>query len=123
VIGDYIRSLPLKMNTEISESNSSGFSGGQRQRLLLARAFLNRPKVLILDEATSALDNVNQNKVLDNIRKMSATVVMVAHRLSTVQGFDRIIMLDKGSIIEEGTYEELMEKNARFAELVRKQLL
>jgi ABC-type bacteriocin/lantibiotic exporter with double-glycine peptidase domain len=122
VIGDHIRSLPLQLDTEVSESVSSGFSGGQRQRLLLARAFLRKPRVLILDEATSALDNVTQKTVLENIRSMHATVVMVAHRLSTVKEFDRIIMMDKGCIIEEGTYEELMERNGSFANLVRKQL-
>ncbi len=123
VIGDMIRSLPLKMNTEISESNSGGFSGGQRQRILLARAFLGNPSILFLDEATSALDNVSQKKVLEHIRSMSATVIMVAHRLSTVENFDRIIMLEGGRIAEEGTYSQLMEKNGRFAQLVRKQLL
>lgn len=122
-IADYIRTLPLMMNTEISESNSSGFSGGQRQRILLARAFFNRPTVLILDEATSALDNVTQKTVLEHIQKMDATVIMVAHRLSTVEDFDRIIMLEKGSIVEEGTYSDLMEKDGHFAQLVRKQLL
>lgn len=123
LIGDYIRTLPLKLNTEISESNSSGFSGGQRQRLLLARAFLMNPRILVLDEATSALDNITQKQVLDNIRKMNATVIMVAHRLSTVENFDRIIMLEHGRIAEEGTYQELMDKDGRFAQLVRKQLL
>ena len=123
VIGDAIRALPLQMNTEISESNSGGFSGGERQRLLLARAFLGHPDVLILDEATSALDNVSQRTVLEHIRKMSATVIMVAHRLSTVESFDRIIMLENGKIAEEGTYSELMAKDGHFAQLVRKQLL
>ena len=122
-IGDYIRSLPLKLDTEISESNSSGFSGGQRQRILIARALLGKPHVLILDEATSALDNVTQKKVLENIGRLNCTVVMVAHRLSTVIGFDRIIMFEDGVIAEEGSYEELMEKNGKFAELVRKQLV
>lgn len=122
-IGDYIRNLPLKLDTEISESNSSGFSGGQRQRILLARAFLNKPRILILDEATSALDNLTQNKVLETINNLNTTVIMVAHRLSTVIGFDRIIMLEDGEIVEEGTYESLMAKNDKFAELVRKQLV
>ena len=122
VISDAIRALPLQMNTEISESNSGGFSGGERQRLLLARAFLGHPKVLILDEATSALDNVSQRIVLEHIRDMDATVIMVAHRLSTVESFDRIIMFEKGKIAEEGSYEELMAKDGAFAELVRKQV-
>ena len=122
-IGDYIRNLPLKLDTEISESVSSGFSGGQRQRILLARAFMDNPKVIILDEATSALDNLTQTKLMDNICEMKATVIMVAHRLSTVANFDRIIMLEDGVIAEEGGYDELIKKNGKFAALVRKQLI
>ena len=123
VIGDYIRSLPLKLDTEISESVSSGFSGGERQRILLARAFIDNPRILILDEATSALDNIAQTRVIENIRDMKATVIMAAHRLSTVEKFDRIIMLEKGIIAEEGSYEELMNKDGKFAALVRKQMI
>ena len=123
VIGDYVRSLPLKLDTEISESVSCGFSGGQRQRILLARAFVDNPKVLILDEATSALDNMTQTKLMENVREMKATVIMVAHRLSTVENFDRIIMLENGVIAEEGSYDELMEKGEKFAALVKKQML
>lgn len=122
-IGDYIRTLPLGLDTEISESNSSGFSGGQRQRLLIARALLGNPRVLILDEATSALDNLTQSKVLENINKLNCTVIMVAHRLSTVVGFDRIVMFEEGKIAEEGSYEELMERKGKFAELVQKQIV
>ena len=121
-IGDYIRSLPMKLDTEISESISCGFSGGQRQRILLARAFIDDPKVLLLDEATSALDNVTQTRVMENICKMRSTVIMVAHRLSTVVDFDRIIMLENGVVTEEGGYQELIDKGGRFAELVRKQM-
>ena len=120
-IGDYVRSLPMKADTEVSESNSSGFSGGQRQRLLIARALIKKPKVLILDEATSALDNLTQEQVLESIDHLHSTVVMVAHRLSTVKGFDRIVMLEDGLIAEEGSYRELMERNGKFAHLVSKQ--
>lgn len=122
-IADYIRSLPLGINTEVSQSNSSGFSGGQRQQLLLARALIRNPKILVLDEATSALDNITQKKVLDNVLQLNSTVLMVAHRLSTVMNFDRIVMLKSGKIAEHGTYDELMKHNSLFAELVHKQLI
>lgn len=122
-IGDYIRKLPLGINTELSESNSSGFSGGQRQRILIARALINHPKLLVLDEATSALDNLTQKEVLEHINALNTTVLMVAHRLSTVKDFDRIIMLEDGLIAEEGTFDELMAKNGKFAQLVQKQLI
>ena len=122
-IGDYIRTLPLGINTEISESNSCGFSGGQRQRILIARALIGKPGVLILDEATSALDNMTQKKVLEAVNELSCTVIMVAHRLSTVENCDKIIMLENGVIAEEGTYGELMERGGKFAKLVEKQLI
>ena len=121
--GDSVRKLPLQLQTEISETNSSGFSGGQRQMILLARAVLDRPSVLILDEATSALDNISQEYVLSNIKSLRATVIMVAHRLSTVAGFDRIIVLKNGKIAEEGSYAELMRRGGVFTTLVRKQLV
>ncbi len=120
-IDEYINSLPMGLDTEISDSGFKGFSGGQRQRILLARAFASHPDIILLDEATSALDNVTQAKVLEAVYHESCTVVIVAHRLSTVKNCDRIVMIDEGSIIEEGTYAELMEKNGAFADLVRKQ--
>ena len=122
-MGEYIRTLPLGLNTEISQSNSSGFSGGQRQRILIARALIRNPRVLILDEATSALDNITQKQVLDNIMELNCTILMVAHRLSTVINFDRIIMLKNGEIAEAGTYNELMKMKGLFAQLVEKQLI
>lgn len=122
-IADDIRELPLGMETDISEGNGGGFSGGQKQRLMLARAFAQRPSILILDEATSALDNIAQQRVLESVYKMKCTVIMVAHRLSTVVGCDRIIMLKDGSIAEQGDYETLIKNGGSFAELVRKQQL
>lgn len=122
-IADDLRELPLGLDTEISETNSSGFSGGQRQRILIARAFATKPDIMVLDEATSALDNVTQSKVLNAVYAENCTVIMVAHRLSTVVGCDRILVMDGGSIVEEGSYDELMAKNGAFARLVRKQVL
>ncbi len=120
-IDDTIMKLPLGYDTEISDSNTGGFSGGQRQRLLLARAFASKPGLLILDEATSALDNISQKKVLDAVYQEKCTVIMVAHRLSTVKECDRIIVLKDGGIAEEGTFDELMELKGYFHELMKRQ--
>lgn len=120
---DDIRALPLGLDTEISQSSGGGFSGGQKQRILLARAFASKAPILILDEATSALDNITQKKVLDHVYASKATVIMVAHRLSTVVGCDRILMLENGKIVEQGSYQALLDLNGKFAELVRKQLV
>ena len=122
-IADDLRAMPLGLDTEISETKSCGFSGGQRQRILLARAFATKPAVMVLDEATSALDNITQKKVLDAVYAEDCTVLMIAHRLSTVVKCDRILVMENGSIAEEGTYDELMARDGAFAKLVRKQIL
>lgn len=121
-IAEYIKTLEMGLDTEITQSNVGGFSGGQKQCILLARAFVGNPAILLLDEATSALDNVTQQKVLDSIGSIKATVVMVAHRLSTVKDCDRIIVIKNGNITEQGTYDQLMANNGYFAELVKRQL-
>ena len=113
-----VERMPLKLMTYISEE-SGNISGGQKQRLMLARAILGSPEILILDEATSALDNITQDAVVDNLKSLNATRIVVAHRLSTLKGCDRIIFMEKGQIKEEGNYEVLMEKKGRFYEMVK----
>ena len=121
-IAEDIRRMPMGMNTIISEG-SGCISGGQRQRLLIARAICGKRKILILDEATSALDNITQKRVTESLASLQCTRIVIAHRLSTVQDCDRILVLDQGHIIEEGTYTQLIEKNGFFAELVSRQRL
>ncbi len=117
-----IRMMPMGMNTLISEGQG-GISGGQRQRLLIARAIAPKPKILIFDEATSALDNLTQKQVSESLDAMKCTRIVIAHRLSTIRQCDRIIVLDRGRIIEDGTYDELIENNGFFADLVARQRL
>ncbi len=121
-IADDIRKMPMGMQTIISEG-SGGVSGGQRQRLMIARAVCGHRKILLLDEATSALDNKTQKHVSDSLDQLKCTRIVVAHRLSTVRHCDRIMVVDNGCIAEEGTYEELIAKGGLFAELVERQRL
>lgn len=121
-IAEDIRRMPMGMHTMISEG-SGGISGGQRQRLAIARAIAPKPKVLMFDEATSALDNLTQKQVSESLEKLKCTRIVIAHRLSTIRACDRIIVLDQGKIIEDGTYEELIAKKGFFAELVERQRL
>ena len=117
---DDIRSMPMGMFTIISEGQG-GISGGQRQRMLIARAIAPKPRILMFDEATSALDNITQKVVSESLEKLKCTRIVIAHRLSTIKQCDRIIVLDKGHIIEDGSYDELIAKNGFFAELVARQ--
>ena len=119
-IADDIREMPMEMRTVISEGQG-GISGGQRQRLLIARAIAPKPNVLIFDEATSALDNITQKAISAALNDMKCTRIVIAHRLSTIKRCDRIIMIDKGKIVEEGTYEQLQSRNGLFAEMVARQ--
>lgn len=121
-IADDIRMMPMGMNTIISEG-SGGISGGQRQRLMIARAVAPKPKILMFDEATSALDNMTQKKVSESLDALKCTRIVIAHRLSTIKQCDRIIVLDHGKIIEDGKYDELIAKNGFFAEIVARQRL
>ena len=121
-IADDIRAMPMGMQTIISEG-AGGISGGQKQRLMIARAVAPKPKILIFDEATSALDNRTQKQVSDALDHLKCTRIVIAHRLSTIKNCDRILVLDQGHILEDGTYDELIEKNGFFAELVARQRL
>ena len=121
-LADDIRRMPMGMQTLISEGQG-GVSGGQRQRILIARAVAPKPKILMFDEATSALDNLTQRQVSEALDRMDCTRIVIAHRLSTIRQCNRIIVLDKGKIIEDGTYDELIAQNGSFAELVARQRL
>ena len=121
-IAQDIRDMPMGMQTLISEGQG-GISGGQKQRLLIARAIAPKPKILILDEATSALDNVTQRQVSEALDRLKCTRVVIAHRLSTIRNCDRILVMDHGAIIEDGTYDQLIAKNGAFADLVARQRL
>lgn len=122
-IQDFIESLPLKYNTYIG-MDGSGISQGQRQRILIARAVYKNPDFLFFDEATNALDANNERVILDNLNSFykGKTVVIVAHRLTTVQHADKIVVLDKGKIIEEGSHEQLTAKRGAYYTLVKNQL-
>ena len=121
-IAEDIRLMPMGMHTFIGESGG-GFSGGQKQRLLIARAIAPKPKILMLDEATSALDNITQKHVSQSLDKLKCTRIVIAHRLSTIKQCSRIIFMEKGKILEDGTYDELVALNGKFAELVKRQEL
>lgn len=121
-IADDIREMPMGMKTIISEGQG-GISGGQKQRIMIARSIVHKPKILVFDEATSALDNKTQKSISESINKLNCTRIVIAHRLSTIKHADRILMLDGGKIIEQGNYQQLIDKGGRFAELVERQRL
>ena len=121
-IADDIRAMPMGMSTVLQEGGG-GISGGQKQRIMIARAVAPKPKLLLLDEATSALDNITQKQVSDALDRMRCTRIVIAHRLSTIRHCDRILVMDGGKIVEDGKYEQLIEKGGVFAELVERQRL
>jgi len=120
-VADDIRAMPMGMQTIISEG-SGNISGGQKQRLLIARAMAGHPRFVIFDEATSALDNRTQAIVTKSLAKLSVTRLVVAHRLSTIRDADRILVMEAGELKESGSFDELMEKGGLFAALVKRQV-
>jgi len=120
-IADEIREMPMGMYTYIAEGGTT-LSGGQRQRLLIARAIANKPRIIFFDEATSALDNRTQEIVSRSLEGLNATRVVIAHRLSTVMNADRIVVLLKGKVVQEGPYRTLIEQEGTFADLAKRQL-
>ena len=116
-----IEAMPMGIHTMLSE-DSETISGGQKQRVLIARALASDPSVIIFDEATSALDNITQNIVCDTLSKLDITRIVIAHRLSTIISCDRIIVMDHGEIIEEGNYNQLMERKGLFYEMAQRQI-
>ncbi len=116
-----VRAMPMGMHTVVSEGGST-LSGGQRQRLLIARAVVTRPRILLFDEATSALDNRTQAVVSDSLSRLQATRLVIAHRLSTIVGADRICVVQGGRVVQSGSYDQLMREAGPFADLARRQL-
>lgn len=119
-LGDFLEGLPQGLDTILSEGGSN-LSGGQRQRMALARIFLRRPRLLILDEATSALDNTSERFVQNQIealqRETGMTVLSIAHRLTTLQNAHRILVMDKGKLVQEGSYKKLVETPGIFQDM------
>jgi NHLM bacteriocin system ABC transporter ATP-binding protein len=120
-IEDDIRRMPMGLHTFLA-AGGQGISGGQRQRLLIARAIVGRPRILLFDEATSALDNRTQETVSRSLESLQSTRIVIAHRLSTILHADRIFVLDKGTIVQSGCYQELMEQEGLFREFAKRQL-
>jgi ATP-binding cassette subfamily B protein len=122
-IKEFIEGLPLRYNTRIG-NDGHGLSTGQKQRLLIARAVYKEPDFIFFDEATNSLDATNEKTIMDNLNTFfkGRTVVIVAHRLSTVKNADQIIVLDKGAIAEIGSHRELIEKRGSYFNLVKDQL-
>jgi ATP-binding cassette subfamily C protein len=115
-----LEKMPMGMDTLVT--GAGAFSGGQKQRLLVARALATKPSLLLFDEATSALDNITQKIVTESLERLPVTRIVIAHRLSTIMGADKIVVMVKGRVAEQGTYDELMANKGPFHELAARQL-
>lgn len=121
-VADDVRAMPMGVSTAVVEGAST-ISGGQRQRILLARALAGNPRMLVLDEATSALDNISQAAIVANVERLRITRIVVAHRLSTIERADQIIVLDEGRVVQHGTFHDLMTQGGALHDLVARQQL
>ena len=123
MLNDFIKDLPLGSKTRIGE-NGIQVSGGEKQRILIARAIYKGPEYFFLDEATSSLDSTNEMKILQNLDTSfkGKTVLVIAHRLSTIRNADKIVVLEKGKVVEQGTHEELMHNKENYWRLIKDQL-
>jgi ATP-binding cassette subfamily C protein len=119
-IEEEIRAMPMQLKTFVPHGGVT-FSGGQKQRIMLARALFRNPKIIFLDEATSNLDNASQAAVMESLEQMQASRFVIAHRLSTIERADRIYVMDKGQVVEEGTYASLMKEKGYFYKLASRQ--
>lgn len=112
--------MPMGLHTYVTDQT---LSGGQLQKLLIARALVARPKILVFDEATSALDEISQAQVVSSLEGLRATRIIVAHRLSTVRSCDRVFVMEAGRVVQEGTFDDLVRTEGRFREMARRQML
>jgi ATP-binding cassette subfamily C protein len=117
-----IEAMPMGMHTVVTEGVNT-LSGGQRQRLLLARALAQHPAILVLDEPTSALDNTTQDLVMNSLKHLTGTRIVIAHRLSTVRHVDRIVVMDRGKVVQQGRFETLLAEGGLFAEIAKRQMV
>jgi ATP-binding cassette subfamily C protein len=120
-LADDIAAMPMEMHTVISEGGGN-LSGGQRQRLLIARALVLKPRILLFDEATSALDNITQAIVSESLDKLQVTRMVIAHRLSTIRNAHRIYVLQAGRVVQQGSFEDLASQEGLFAQLMARQM-
>ena len=113
-VAEIIQSLPMGYMTQISEGGLN-LSGGQMQRIAIARAIVKKPELIIMDEPTSALDNISENYIMNRVKEYEFPCVVVSHRLNTIQHFDRVIVMHQGRIVEEGNHEKLMKKQGLYS--------
>jgi ATP-binding cassette subfamily B protein len=121
-LAEDIQDMPMGMQTVIPDGGGT-LSGGQRQRIAIARALVRKPKILIFDEATSALDNRTQELVTQSLEKLAITRIVIAHRLSTIRHADKILVIERGQLREEGNFDSLMQSNGLFARMMERQIV